>query len=66
VAHVEHIQARIEALSEEDFTRLRKWFAQKDWQRWDEQLEADIEAGKLDFLLEEAKVAKSQGKLQDL
>jgi hypothetical protein len=66
MAQVEHIQAEIEALSEEDFARLRNWFAEKDWQRWDEQLEADVAAGKLDVLLEEAKAAKAQGKLQDL
>lgn len=66
MAQVEHIKAEIEALSEEDFARLRKWFAEKDWQRWDEQLEADVAAGKLDVLLEEAKAAKAQGKLQDL
>ncbi|MDQ3457969.1 MAG: hypothetical protein M3498_01485 [Deinococcota bacterium] len=66
MAQVERIQAEIEALSEKDFTRLREWFAEMDWQRWDEQLEADAAAGKLDSLLEEAKTAKSQGKLQDL
>lgn len=66
MAQVEHIQAEIEALSDEEFTRLRKWFAEKDWQRWDEQLEADVAAGKPDFLLEEAKAAKAQGKLRDL
>ncbi|MBS3934120.1 MAG: hypothetical protein KGZ35_07170 [Truepera sp.] len=66
MARVEHIKAEIEALSEEDFARLRKWFAEKDWQRWDEQLEADVAAGKLDVLLEEAKAAKAQGRLQDL
>lgn len=66
MAQIEHIQAEIEALSEEDFARLRKWFAERDWQRWDEQLEADVAAGKLDVLLEEAKAAKAQGNLQDL
>jgi len=66
MARVEHIQAEIEALSEEDFARLRNWFAEKDWERWDEQLEADVGAGKLDFLLAEAKAAKAQGKLRDL
>ncbi len=60
MTQVEHIQTEIEALSEEDFVRLREWFAERDWQRWDEQLEADVAAGKLDFLLEEAKAAKSQ------
>jgi len=66
MARVEHIQAEIEALSEEEFARLRNWFAEKDWERWDEQLEADVGAGKLDFLLAEAKAAKAQGKLRDL
>jgi hypothetical protein len=63
---VEQIQAQIEALPEENFVRLREWFAEKDWLLWDQQLEADIAAGKLDLLLEEAMTAKAQGKLQDL
>ena len=63
---VEQIQSEIEALSQEDFRRLREWFAQKDWEIWDKQIEADSAKGKLDFLLEEAMTAKSQGKLGNL
>ena len=63
---VEQIQADIEALSQNDFVRLREWLAEKDWLLWDEQLEADAADGKLDFLVEEAMQAKSQGQLQDL
>ncbi len=63
---VEHIQAEIEALSQEDFLRLREWFAEKDWLLWDKQIETDIAEGKLDFLVEEAMTAKSQGTLKDL
>ncbi len=66
MTQVERIQAEIEALSQEDFVRLREWFAEKDWLLWDKQLEVDIADGKLDFLLEEAMTAKSQGKLKDL
>ena len=66
MTQLEQIQAEIEALSKEDFVRLRGWFAEKDWLLWDQQIEADIVDGKLDFLLEEAMTAKSQGKLQDL
>ena len=66
MTQIEHIQAEIESLSPEDFVRLRKWFADKDWQSWDKQLEADIAEGKLDFLRSEAMAAKRQGKLQDL
>jgi hypothetical protein len=63
---LEKIQMEIEALPEEDFARLRQWFAEKDWERWDEQLESDIETGKLDFLLDEASAAKMQGELREL
>ena len=66
MTQVERIQAEIEALSQEDFVRLREWFAEIDWLLWDKQLEVDIADGKLDFLLEEAMTAKSQGKLKDL
>lgn len=51
---LEHIQSEIEALSYNDFVRLREWFANKDWELWDEQLEADADSGKLNFLLDEA------------
>jgi hypothetical protein len=63
---VEQIQSEIEALSEKDFLRLRKWFAEKDWERWDRQIVSDAEAGKLDFLLKEALSARTQGSLRDL
>jgi hypothetical protein len=63
---IEKIQSEIESLPQEDFQQLRAWFAEKDWLLWDKQLEADVTDGKLDFLLEEAIAAKSQGTLQDL
>lgn len=66
MSNVEQIQAEIEALSPEDFRRLREWFAEQDWLLWEQQLETDIADGKLDFLLDEAMTAKSKGKLQDL
>ena len=63
---VEQLQIEIEALPEEDFSRLRRWFAEKDWELWDNQLESDVAAGKLDFLLDEASAAKMQEKLREL
>jgi hypothetical protein len=63
---LEQIQREIEALPEQEYARLRQWFAEQDWRQWDSQLEADVAAGKLDFLLEEAQVAKEQGALQAL
>lgn len=66
MAQVEVIQAEIEALSTEDFVRLREWFAERDWQRWDKQLESDVSAGRLDRLRDEAKEAKRKGELRNL
>lgn len=63
---IEQLQMEIERLSAEDFARLRRWFADKDWEHWDQQLEQDITAGKLDFLLGEARTAKRQGTLREL
>lgn len=53
-------------MPEEDYIQLRRWFSEKDWQKWDRQIATDIEAGKLDFLLKEAIEAKSKNKLREL
>jgi hypothetical protein len=63
---IEQLQREIELLPEPDYMNLRRWFADRDWERWDRQLESDIAMGKLNFLLEEAATAKAQGKLRDL
>lgn len=63
---VEKIQKEIERLPQKDFVRLRQWFAEKDWQRWDHQFESDVETGKLDFLLVEASTAKTNHTLDEL
>ncbi|MBP7962022.1 MAG: DUF2283 domain-containing protein [Caldilineaceae bacterium] len=57
---IERLQAEIEALSDEDFAQLRDWFLERDWERWDRQLEADVAEGKLDFLIEEARLAQAR------
>lgn len=64
--YVEEILSSIEALSKEDFARLREWFYQRDWERWDKEIESDSESGKLDFLVKEALSEKEDGKLKEL
>jgi hypothetical protein len=59
MTEIEQLQMDIEALSAEDFARLRRWFSEKDWERWDSQLESDGAAGKLGLLFEEALAAKA-------
>ena len=63
---LDEIKASIESLPEDEFVQLRQWFSEKDWQKWDGQIEADSESGKLDFLIEEAFDEKQAGKLKDL
>lgn len=63
---VDEIKTAIEKLPEEDFVQLRRWFWEKDWQKWDKQIEVDSEMGKLDFLIEEAFDEKKKGKLREL
>ena len=63
---VEEIQQAIEALSEEDYERIRQWLTEADWDDWDRQIAADSEAGRLDFLAQEALEDKRRGLLRDL
>jgi hypothetical protein len=63
---IERIQQGIENLSPEDYAQLRKWFAERDWREWDDQIASDSEAGKLNFLLEEAADEKKAKKLSEL
>ena len=63
---VEKIEMEITSLPEEDYSRLRRWFLERDWERWDREIEADAESGKLDFLLQEAAEAKKNDQRKDL
>jgi hypothetical protein len=51
---VEQIEAAILNLSPQELSHLANWILDLDEQRWDEQIERDIAAGKLDFLAQEA------------
>jgi hypothetical protein len=66
MSRVEAIKEAIESLPDDDYVQLRQWFSEKDWLKWDKQIEADAEAGKLDFLVEEALEERNNGKLRDL
>jgi len=65
-ARLEEIQVAIESLPYEEYIRLRQWFSERDWEKWDRQIEADSESGKLDFLIEEALNEKAKGTLKEL
>ncbi len=51
---VEIIEGQIKELSHEELAKFREWFARFDAEVWDRQFEADVKAGKLDALAENA------------
>ena len=66
MSKVEKLKTEIEQLPKEEFSELVRWLSERDWERWDYEIEADSEAGRLDFLVREALDAKSKKTLKDL
>ena len=66
MTRVEELELAVAALPEEEYDRFRGWFMERDWEKWDRQIEADAEAGRLDFLVQEAVEAKRENRLRDL
>jgi hypothetical protein len=66
MSKVEELKNEIERLPREEFTELIRWLSERDWERWDKEIESDSEAGKLDFLVHEALAAKIKRTLKDL
>lgn len=60
------IKKKIEQLPKEQFEDLWQWFAQKDWNNWENQISKDSKKGKLDFLIKEALEEKDNNQLQAL
>ena len=63
---IAEIQEAILSLPSEEFVQLRQWLTDLDWEMWDREIEADLEAGRLDPLIAEAVEAQEQGTLQEL
>ena len=60
------LKAEIKQLSAEELTELAHWLSERHWDSWDAQIEADSQAGRLDFLIDEVQMEKSEGRLTDL
>lgn len=63
---VKEIEEAIRRLAPADLEAFRAWFAEFDAEAWDRQLEADVAAGRLDRLAEEALADLRQGRCTDL
>jgi len=58
---VEEIQSAVVSLPLDKYRQFRDWFIELDWEQWDRQVQADAEAGELDFLVAEAMHEKRHG-----
>ena len=63
---VKEIEIAIASLPAEDYKKFRRWFFERDWERWDKQMEEDSKTGALDFLVKEALNAKKEKRLKGL
>ncbi|MDH4329648.1 MAG: hypothetical protein OEV77_14085 [Nitrospira sp.] len=66
MSKVDELKTAIERLPPEEFAELARWLSERDWERWDKEIEADSLAGKLDFLVREALEEQTKGTLKDL
>jgi Fe-S cluster biosynthesis and repair protein YggX len=66
MSKIDSLKAQIERLPGEEFAEIFRWSSEKDWERWDKEIAADSDAGRLDFLEREAREEKSDAEVRDL
>ena len=66
ITTLETAEKIVSQLSLDELARFRQWFAEYDGEMWDEQIEADAEAGKLDALAAEALAEYYAGKATEI
>ena len=66
MSKVERIEQQVHALSPEKLAQFRAWFLEFDWAAWDQQIERDVLAGRLDTLADKALRDHSAGKTTPL
>jgi hypothetical protein len=66
MSNVEKIERAVSSLSREELSEFRAWFLEFDAEVWDQQLEEDVAAGRLDHLAEEALADYRAGRTRPL
>ncbi len=66
MSEVDELKTTIERLSSEEVAELFQWLSEREWERWDKEMQADSQAGRLDFLVREARQEKAGGTLKAL
>lgn len=63
---VEEIESAIKRLPPSEVARLAEWFEEYHARLWDERIERDAAAGRLDALIEEAEEEFARGRCEPL
>ena len=63
---IEDIEKAVSELTPEELARFRAWYAEFDAQCFDEKIERDAKAGKLDPLIEKARANHKAGRRQQM
>jgi len=63
---VESLERAVEQLAPEELAVFRAWFVEHDWQAWDRELEQDVAAGRLDYIVDEALAEFERGETTEL
>ncbi len=65
MSKIDELKAEIERLPSEKFAELFRWLSEKDWEKWDKEIEADSQSDRLDLLAHEAREEKATGECLD-
>jgi hypothetical protein len=66
MSEIDELKGEIERLPREELADLFQWLSEKEWESWDKEIEAASQAGRLDFLLREAREEKTKGTLREI
>jgi len=66
MSKIDDLKAEIESLPSEEFAEIFQWLSERGWEKWDKEIEADSQAGRLEFLVREGREQKAKGTLKDL
>lgn len=63
---IQALENEVEKLPPKEYSRFRKWFLERDWEKWDAQIHDDSISGKLAYLIDEALESVNKGTLTPL
>lgn len=63
---IQEIERAVADLSPDELSRFRAWFVEFDARAWDQQIEDDVAAGRLDALADEALADLREGRTRPL